>query len=212
MATPMNPATSAYMVNGTAFVYTGTGAAGALETLGYTVDGVNQNITENKGEIITDLFGPMTPQDYQDLGMVAKITCPFIAMDRAVLAKVMNRGDRTGAIGALSTPGLVLGVSGYAFRLAIASTFDSPWSFNSCILATESTRLGTRANPMQLDFNAWPFVSYTAVTGRDARLWTRSLTLQKSRTGWRQFMTRMWRPTPRKTIVDFRGASTRGLY
>lgn len=167
-------AVDGYMVNGTAFVYTGTGGAGALELLGYTEQGVDKDINENKGEIITDLFGPMTPQDFQDFGMVARIVCPFIALDRSVLGRVMNRGDRT-TLGTLNTPGLVLGVAGYAFRVAIASTFDSPWSFYKCILRTESTRLATKANPLRLEFFAWPWVSYTATTGKDTPLWSRSL-------------------------------------
>lgn len=163
-----------YLVNGTSFVYVGTGGAGALELLGYTENGVDQDITENKSEIITDLFGPMTPQDFQDMGMIARIICPFIAIDRSVLAKVMNRGDRT-TLGSLNTPGLVLGVAGYGFRVAIASTFDSPWSFTKCILRNTGVRLATKANPMRLEFLAWPYASYLATTGKDTPLWTRSL-------------------------------------
>lgn len=163
-----------YMVNGTAFVYVGTGSAGALELLGYTEAGVDKDIKENKREIMTDLFGDMTPQDFQDMGIVARIVAPMIAMDRAVMAKIMNRGDRT-ALGQMNTPGLVLGVAGYAFRVAIASSFDSPWSFYKCVTQSESTRLATKANPYRFEFMAWPFASYTATSGKDAPLWSRSL-------------------------------------
>lgn len=163
-----------YVVNGTAFVLVGTGGGGALETLGYTESGVDKEITENKSEIITDLFGPMTPQDFQDMGMVARVICPFIAYDRTVLAKVMNRGDRT-VQGTLNTPGLVLGVTGYAFSLAISSTFDAPWFFYAAILRSEGTRLATKANPDRLEFLCWPYTSFTAVTGKNTPLWKRSL-------------------------------------
>lgn len=163
-----------YMVNGTAFVYVGTGAANALELLGYTEDGVEQGVQEYKGQIITDLFGPQVPQDFQDFGMTARLICPFIAMDRTILGKVMNRGDRT-ILGQLNTPGLVLGMAGYAFRIAIASTFDSPWSFYKCVLNTSATRLATKANPFRQEFFCWPWVPYTASTGKDAPLWSRSL-------------------------------------
>jgi hypothetical protein len=162
------------MINGTAFVYVGTGTSGALELLGYTEAGVDKDIKENKREIMTDLFGDMTPQDFQDMGMVARIVAPFIAMDRTVMAKVMGRGDRT-AVGQISTPGSVLGVGGYAFRVAIASPADSPWSFTKCVALSESTRLATKANPYRFEFFAWPFASYTATTGKDVPLWTRSL-------------------------------------
>lgn len=169
-----------YMVNGTSFVYVGTGSAGALELLGYTVEGADMNVEEHKGEIFTDLFGPRTPQDFQDFGMTARIIAPFIAVDRTVLAKIMSRGDHTGAPanqGTLNTPGLVLGVGGYGFRVGIASTFDSPWSFNTCILRPGyGTRLATKANPFRVEFMAWPYASYTATTGKNVPLFTRSLT------------------------------------
>lgn len=163
-----------YMVSGTAFVYVGTGVAGALELLGYTEAGVDKDIKENKREIMTDLFGDMTPQDFQDMGMVARIVAPMIAMDRAVMAKIMGRGDRT-TIGLLNTPGLVLGVAGHAFRVAIASPADSPWSFAKCVTLSESTRLATKANPYRFEFFAWPFASFTASSGKDAPLWSRTL-------------------------------------
>lgn len=164
-----------YFVNGTAFVYVGTGSAGALELLGYTDAGTDMNVSENKGEIFTDLFGPMTPQDFQDFGMTARIVAPLIAADRTVLAKILDKGDRT-TLGLLNTPGLVLGVNGYRFRVAIASTFDSPWSFTSCILRPGfGTTLATKANPFRVEFMAWPYASYTATTGKDVPLWTRSL-------------------------------------
>lgn len=167
-------AVDGYMVNGAALVYTGTGSSSALELLGYTEAGVDQDIFENKSEIMTDLFGPMTPQDFQDMGMMARIVVPLIACDRTVLAKIMGKSDRT-AIGQIGTPGLVLGVGGYAFRVAIAAPADSPWSFSKCIVRAEGTRLATKANVFRVEFLAWPYASYTATTGKDAPLWTRSI-------------------------------------
>lgn len=167
-------AVDGYMVNGCAFVNVGTGSMGAFELLGYTEAGVDENVKYNKGEILTDLFGPMTPQDWQDFGMLANLTAPLIAVDRTVLAKIMARGDAT--IGLINTPGLVIGVGGYGFRVGISSSFDSPWSFNTCICLNQETRLATKANPFRLQLLAWPFVSYTASTGKNAPLFTRSLT------------------------------------
>jgi len=164
-----------YTINGPALVYTGTGNAGALELLGYTTDGVDVRITENVEPIMTDLLGTQTPQDFQDMGMVAEITAPLIAIDRAVLAKVMGRGNRAAA-GLLSTPGNVKGAGGWAFRLGISSSADSPWSFAAAILRpTAQFRLSTKAQPLTLQFFAWPYVSYTATTALNAVLWTRSL-------------------------------------
>ena len=160
-----------YTINGTAFGFVGTGPGGALEVLGYTESGVDKSITYNRAEIITDLYGPMTPQDFQDMGMTAQIRFPFIAIDRTVLAKVMGAGDA--GIGLINTPGRVIGVSGYGIPLVIGSKADFAWSFPTTILRNESTRLATKANPDTLEFFAWPFLSYLATTGKGATLWTR---------------------------------------
>lgn len=173
-------AVNRYSLNGCAFVYTGTGTLGALELLGYTEAGVDMDITENKAEIMTDLYGPMTPQDFQDMGAMVRLVTPMIAYDDAVLAKVMMRGDHTGAgviatAGLINTAGLVLGIAGYGFRVAIASTFDSPWSFTKAIMRGEGTRLATKVNPFRLELLCWPYAPYTATSAKDVSLWTRTL-------------------------------------
>lgn len=161
-----------YTVNGVAFVYVGTGVEGAMQLLGYTEAGVDQNIKENKREIMTDLFGDMTPQDFQDMGMIARIVCPFIAIDRTVMATIQGRGNQE-VTGELNLPGLVLGVGGWSFPLAIASEADMPWYFQSAITLNEETRLATKANPMKLEFFCWPYTSYLATTGQGTILWER---------------------------------------
>ncbi len=172
-------AVNRYTVNGPSFIYVGTGSAGALELLGYTEAGADMDVTENKSEIMTDLFGPMTPQDFQDMGAMVRVVTPMIAVDDAVMAKIMMRGDHTGGgviatAGLINTPGTVIGVGGYAFRVVIASTFDSPWSFTKCITRTYGTRQATKANPFRFEFLSWPYASFTASTGKDVSLWTRS--------------------------------------
>jgi hypothetical protein len=163
-----------YHINGPALVYTGTGSAGALELLGYTVDGVDISISKNVAEIITDLFGPMTPQDFQDMGEVASITCPLIVSYREVLSRVANRGDR-GAVGQMNTPGLVLGQTGAAFSVGITST-DSPWLFAKAVVRPDMrAKLATKAHPFVLQLFAWPYAAYTALTGQNVPLYTRSL-------------------------------------
>jgi hypothetical protein len=165
-------AINGYTVSGTSFIYVGTGIGGALQLLGYTEGGTDQNVKENKREIMTDLFGDMTPQDFQDMGAIARVVCPFIAIDRTVMASIQLRGDQQ-VTGELNTPGLVLGVSGWSFPLAISSEADLPWYFPAALTLNEETRLATKANPMKLEFFCWPFVSYTATTGKGVPLWTR---------------------------------------
>lgn len=163
-----------FTVNGTALVSVGTGAAGALETLGYTQDGVDIEITELTEDIITDVMG-RAPQDVQSMGMTARIVVSLIAMDRTVLAKVTGKGDRT-TVGALNTPGLVMGNGGHLFRVGIASPFDTPWSFSKCFVRPGfGTRLATKANPFRIEFFAIPYAAFTVTAGKDTVLWTRSL-------------------------------------
>ena len=163
-----------FAVNGPSLIYVGTGGGGALQLLGYTDQGTDVEVMENKAEIYSDIFGPMTPHDFQDMGMMARIVAPLIAMDRTVLATVTGRGDRS-AVGQVSTPGLVIGTD-WAFRVGIASTFDSPWSFSRCLMRPRfGTRLATKANPFRVEFFAWPWAPVTTVSGVNTTLWTRSL-------------------------------------
>lgn len=164
-----------YTINGTAFVYVSpTPGSSDLELLGYTTDGVEMNVSENNAEIFTDLMGPMTPQDFQNMGMVARIRAPLIAMDRTVLASVTGRGDRT-LVGQISTPGMVIGMSNFTFRVGIAAPADFPWVFPYCIMNKGfGSKLATKANPFNVEFFAWPWTSYTALTAKDRTLWTRA--------------------------------------
>lgn len=167
-------AVDGYTIGGVALVYTGTGANSALELVGYTEDGVDVEIIENVEPVMTDLFGPLTPQDFQSMGMVARVTVPFIAVDRTVFNKLTGKGDRT-TVGLINTPGITLGNS-HAFRLGIAAPLDTPWSFTKAIVRPGTRwRTGTKARPWVMEFFAWPYVLYTATTGKDQALWTRTL-------------------------------------
>lgn len=192
----MPTAVDTYAIGGTAFIWVGTkndvGTSVAFSLLGYTEKGVDMRIVENKTEIMTDLFGDKTPQDYQDMGMVGEIVAPLIAYDSAVLASIIGRGDRT-TWGSLNTPGLPLFQFGYGFPVVIATPLaaaipanlqipttpgfnaGTPWYFYKCLLKTEGQRLATKANPFLLELIANPWVPFTATTGRDAPLFTRAL-------------------------------------
>jgi hypothetical protein len=164
-----------FTVNGSALLYVGTGSAGALELLGYTQDGVDSDIQEKKGELFTDIFGPMVPHDFQDFGMDATVRAPLIAMDSAIFAKAIGRGDRT-TLGLINTPGLVFGAAGYLVRVAIAAPLNTPWSFSKCLIRPgHGTRLATKANPYTISWYAFPWASVATVSGKDTPLFTRSL-------------------------------------
>ena len=169
-------AINGYMVNGSAIVYTDVDTPGSFLPLGYTDSGVDMNVQQNKGEILTDIFGPMTPQDFQDFGMTARLVCPFIAMDRTEMNAVLTLGDSlTSPNGATTTPGLVLGEAGYKFGVYIASSFDSPWVFSNAIVRPGfGTRLAVKANVFRMEFYCWPYAPSSALTGAGIQLWSRS--------------------------------------
>lgn len=168
-------AVDGYWAPGAALIYTGTGGGGALELLGFTENGADVEITKHYADILTDIFGPLTPQEIQDFGEVAQVTVPLIAVDRTVLNKAMNRGDRT-LNGMLNTPGRLIGAQGQSMRLGIAAPVDVPYSFNNAIVRPSARfRMATRANPFTISFFCWPYAAYTVTTGKDAVLYTRSL-------------------------------------
>jgi len=164
-----------YWVTGPSLVYVGTGSAGALELLGFTENGADIEVTKHYADVLTDIFGPLTPQDIQDFGEVAQVTAPLIAVDRTVLNKAMNRGDRA-ANGQLNTPGRMVGANAQSMRLGIAAAADTPWSFSNAIVRPSARfRMATKANPFTITFFAWPYAAYTVTTGKDAVLYTRTL-------------------------------------
>lgn len=179
-----------YTVNGSALVYVGTGSLFALELLGYTDNGVDIQVNYNRSEIFTDIYGPMTPHDLQDMGMTARIVAPFIVIDRTIMSKLLTLGDNGGSGGAaqgqLNTAGLPLGAgfpngvggSGYLVPVVIASPADVNWKFWYCaVRPTLGTRLATKANPLRVEFLALPWQSFTSTTAKNAKLWSRGVTI-----------------------------------
>lgn len=170
-------AITGYTINGPALVYVGTGGSGALQLLGYTDGGVELEMMENSSEIFTDVFGPMTPQDFQQMGIVARVVAPLVAIDEAVQAGIINRTSHTaGFPGLTGLPGQVLGVGGYAYRLAIASG-QAPAAgnliFSAAIIRPRwSWRMATKVFPQRFEWFCWPYAPYTATSGRNQSLYT----------------------------------------
>lgn len=160
-----------FHVNGTALVYVGT--VSSVSLLGYTDGGVDLDHNFNLEEIYTDVFGPRTPHDMQDMGRTGILSIPLIASDRTLLSSAMHRGDM-GAVGQLGTPGLPLGTYGYSMAVRIASSFDTGWSFLNCFLRpTARTKLGVKANPFTLQFLCLPVATAQTTSGRNAQLYVR---------------------------------------
>lgn len=167
-------AVDGYWATGPGLIYTYTGAVSAQELLGYTESGAEVEITKNYKEVFSDVFGPLTPIELQDFGEVAIIRVPLIAVDRAVLNKVLNRGNR-GANGQLNTPGRFVGLGGDSFRVGIAAANDVPYSFPNCVVRPAQFPMTVVAKPFNLTFFAWPYLPYTATTGLNTILYNRTL-------------------------------------
>lgn len=166
-------AISGYHVNGPALVYTSTGGGGAFQLLGYTDNGVDITIEHHTSPIITDVMGPLVPQDMQEMGLTATIVAPLIASDRTVLSSLMNRANP--GTGNLGLPGLVMGVNLNLFKVAIASLFETPWIFQACCTRPRfGTKLATKANPFRMEFFAFPYAPYTTTNGLGTPVWART--------------------------------------
>jgi len=162
-----------YMVNGSAIVW--TDVTGSWQVLGYTDAGVDMNVQQNKGEILTDVMGPMTPQDFQDFGMTARVVCPFIMTVRAQMDAIIAVGDSFD-YGSTNTPGIVIGENDFKFGIYIESSFDAPWTFENCLVRPGfGTKLAVKANVFRFEFYAWPYASSNTFFGGDIPLFNRSV-------------------------------------
>jgi len=108
-------------VSGLATIQVGTGSEQALETLGYTQNGVEITFEgffldvpgdENGGD-----EGP--PVDVQNLGEIARIRLELTKWDLAIANKVVCR-ELGGAVGVIATPGSLMFGDTKTYRLAIA--------------------------------------------------------------------------------------------
>ena len=161
---------AAYHVQGPALIKTGTGAAGALESLGYSEDGVEISVREYREPVRTDVAGPAVPADLQHMGADAIIRARLSAYDLGVLVKVRKRHDAT-ADGQLPTLGRLVGTAGDAFKPVIAGA-DEVWRVPTAILReAQDTKLGTRYTVWSLTFYAWAFIPATATTPKDIVLY-----------------------------------------
>ncbi len=156
------------------------GELGDISLLGYTDHGARMRVVKNISDIITDIYGPMTPHDLQDMGMIANIQAPLIASDRTVLDSILNPGDSSGP-GLINTPGLVLGATGHLFAVGITSDslelagqVDSPWFFPFCMTRPGfDTTLATRANPFTVEFFCFPWSNFTNTDAYNQPLFVR---------------------------------------
>lgn len=173
---------TAFHVNGTAEIKTGTGSAGALELLGHTINGVEIDVTPVVRPIYTDAAGgdDGIPATERKAGEIAVIHADLIVYDEAVLLKV-RKGTETTTEGVMLGAGTILdnvavgstGVHGY-YRLLILSPDDSlPWNFLTARLLRKPVRISTKENVWRLAWQAIPYVG-TANTEAAVVLYNRT--------------------------------------
>lgn len=172
----------AYHVSGSSLLQVGTGSARALESFGFTDNGVTIRPTTHKRRIISDVNGPEIASEMQDMGTDYEISGRFVIWDSAIFPKIVARGDMTGGPieGKTNTPGILLGTGGYDFPLAVVPqsfVTEAPYYFyNCCLINSYPIKVGTEYSLYDLTFYSWPFIIGTALTGKDLTTMKRSLT------------------------------------
>lgn len=171
------PTGQSYHVQGPTVVYTGTGSAGAGETLGVSEDGVDIRIEETLVPIKTDAAGE-APAEFQKMGQTATIRMRVPAYDDAVLLHILSRGDRTAA-GAANTPGTLVHTNSYGFKLGMqgsGTNVDNVWYFPFCTVKAEpvGAKIGSKYTAWDLVFHAISFVAGSAANAKDVVLFART--------------------------------------
>lgn len=157
--------------------YVGSGAAGALEFLGWCEGETRVSLVGAEDEIRTDLGGPANPTDVQWMGEQAFVSGDLSRWDKAVLRKLKSRLPGGGsavsggsyAFGAL---GSLMIAEGYAVRFLIRGGYAASKSFNAgdppiynFLAAWPGTNfdvgLSTRASRFRMTMRAIPKLDFT---------------------------------------------------
>lgn len=97
---------------------------GALEVLGISVDGIRVSEQQFDKAILTDLGGPDTPVDFQDMGSMHIIRARFSCLSQTTLDKMKRRriGQADGANpGDALRRGAPMAATGRTFRMVLSS-------------------------------------------------------------------------------------------
>jgi hypothetical protein len=145
-------------VAGAAIVKVGTGSSDALETLGYTANGVDTRTQAYMGDVPGDENGGEAgpPIDVQYFGETAHIRCELTKYDSAIADKVGARvkGGTAGTYLPSAVGTLMFGASKHT-RVLI-HTANGPQNFPRCICREPiEVNKGTRYSRLILEFTAY---------------------------------------------------------
>lgn len=165
----------AYRVYGGLSVQVGTSTNNALETLGVTQEGGTIQITRHRRPIYSDVGGPETPVDIQDMGETAMINFSLIAFNEDVLRRLAVKAragiEKSNSYGNITPRGRCIGTDGGTFRLFLPPTLtatnvvsEESWYFGTCdVINADEVKVGTVVTSVRMQIYAFPYIAGTAV-------------------------------------------------
>lgn len=160
---------TAFHVNGVSEVKVNTGTAGALETLGHSVEGWDVDPEIIQIPVYDDAGGGPggIPSTYSHIGEIHRIRGNLIVYDEAVLAKVRKHGQLMATEGLMIAAGKLIdaqvqggggGSVGGLIRVLLTSPDESvPWNYLTARLLGKGKRLSTHPLIYRLAWEAIPF-------------------------------------------------------
>lgn len=169
--------TLVYRPFGPAIVQVGTGANNALETLGYTVDGVDVAEKYAMEPIMTDVGGTQYPGEYQKMGIGIEFTAPLISWNPTIWEKVLKRMSNSAAAGTTDKTGALVFTNSNTIKLALisADTLEDPY-YVPCAIVKEPTgrKMASKHNPLTIKVSAHAMHLATTTTIANTVVWARA--------------------------------------
>jgi len=166
----------AVQVPGVCEILTGTGSAGALESMGYSINGVDVE----EDEFLIDVPGDENggdegpPIDIQSLGQVHTLRFDLSKYDADVVAKLLP-SVRGGTAGTQPTMGSLLFAGSLGFRVVLkcVNATNNSRNYLNCVFrdSPKGHNLGTK-------WKKWSFMckAYAATAGTGGVIWNGTLT------------------------------------
>jgi hypothetical protein len=167
-----------YRVFGAAIVSVGTGTNNALETLGYTVDGVTLRERYALKPIMTDVMGPEIPGEMQKFGIELFSEVPLISWNPTVWEKVQKRSANNTTAGQLAASGTLVFTGGFTFKVGITSAdaLEDSFYMPTCVIKEPTSRkLASAHNPLVLQLHGTAFHLANTTTVTNTVAWSRTL-------------------------------------
>lgn len=150
----MTADTRVVVVHGACEVQVGTGSAGALESLGWTIDGPDEEYEPFYAEVKGDQNGGQEgpPIEWQYLGELVHLRLELSRFNPAIFQK-LQAIERGGTAGVIGTPGDLMFGSGKYTRVLLNSP-TSPVNFPTCIINRATYQRRTKYSQPTLEFTA----------------------------------------------------------